>query len=212
LNKDGVRTPLGENLNSSLSLLNNDNGAQFSLKTENKVVFTLPMVGFVIMIFGSTSFIIPNAYASNNTGSIGGLADHVELGSPFYVQQYQHVVEKPQSKSESKLYLNHTNVGIINGSLSVTHIGNTTETLRDNNTVYLQGFRNLTADNDMGLASYDFQAIGNYDPYNNYESRGVAIFDEVATGKLSFLANTVAVYKTSVDADGNGAFLMWRWK
>ncbi len=170
------------------------------------------MIGSVLMIFGFMLFILPNAYASNNTGSIEGLAHPVELGSPFYVQQYQHVVEMPQSESESKIYLNHTNVGIINGSLSVTHIGDTTETLRDNNTVYLQGYRNLTADNDMGSASYDFQAIGYYDPYNNYESRGVAIFDEAATGKLSFLANTVAVYKTSVDADGNGAYLMWHWR
>lgn len=170
------------------------------------------MIGSVLMVFGFTLFILPNAYASNNTGSIEDLADPAVLGSPFYIQQYQHVVEKPQSESESKLYLNHTNVGVINGTLSVNHIGNTTETLRDNNTVYLQGFRNLTADNDMGSASYNFQAIGNYDSYNNYESRGVAIFDEVATGELSFLANTVAVYKTSVDADGNGAFLMWHWR
>lgn len=170
------------------------------------------MIGSVLMVFGFTLFILPNAYASNNTGSIEDLADPAVLGSPFYIQQYQHVVEKPQSESESKLYLNHTNVGVINGTLSVNHIGNTTETLRDNNTVYLQGFRNLTADNDMGSASYTFQAIGNYDSYNNYKSRGVAIFDEVATGELSFLANTVAVYKTSVDADGNGAFLMWHWR
>ena len=90
-------------------------------------------------------------------------------------------------------------------------MGNTTETLRDNNTVYLEGFRNITTDN-MDTASYDFQAIGNYGPDKTYESRGVAIFDEVATGELSFLGNTVAVYKTSVDADGNGAFLMWHWR
>ena len=204
------KNAIRENLNSSWSMFNIDNGAQFSLKTENKIIFTLPIIGIVLMIFGFMLFILPNAYAFNNTGSIESLADPVELGSPFYVQQYQHVVEVPES--ESKLYVNHTNVGIINGSLSVTHIGNTTETLRDNNTVYLQGFRNLTADNDMGSASYDFQAIGNYGPQGNYESRGVAIFDEVATGKLSFLANTVAVYKTSVDADGNGAFLMWHWR
>jgi hypothetical protein len=208
----GVRRTLGENLNSSCSLFNNDNGAQFSLKTENKIAFTLPMIVSVLTIFGFAIFIIPNAYASNNTSSIGTLADPVVLGNPFYVQQYQHVVEKPQSELEPNLYVNHTNVGVINGSLSVSHIGNTTETLRDNNTVYLQGFRNLTADNDMGMASYDFQAIGNYDPQGNYESRGVAIFDEVATGNLSFLGNTVAIYKTSVDADGNGAFFMWHWR
>lgn len=91
-------------------------------------------------------------------------------------------------------------------------MGNTTETPRNNNTVFLQGFRNLTTDNGMDAASYDFQAIGNYGPDNTYESTGVAIFDEVATGKLSFLANSVAIYKAKVDADGNGAFLMWHWK
>jgi hypothetical protein len=64
----------------------------------------------------------------------------------------------------------------------------------------------------MDAASYNFQAIGNYSPDNTYESRGVAIFDEGATGELSFLENSVAIYKVKVDADGNGAFLMWHLK
>jgi hypothetical protein len=64
----------------------------------------------------------------------------------------------------------------------------------------------------MDTASYDFQAIGNYVSDNTYESRGVAIFDDVATGKLSFLGNSVAIYKVRVDPDGNGSFLMWHWK
>ncbi len=37
-------------------------------------------------------------------------------------------------------------------------------------------------------------------------------FDEVATGKLSFLENSVAIYKVKVNTDGNGAFIMWHWK
>lgn len=168
--------------------------------------------GSVLLSFGATVFFTPNVYAINNTEAIGGLATTVDLGSPFYIQQYQHVVEPPQSESEPNLYVNHTNEGIINGNLSVTHVGNTTETPRNNNTVFLQGFRNLTTDNGMDAASYDFQAIGNYGLDNTYESTGVAIFDEVATGKLSFLANSVAIYKAKVDADGNGAFLMWHWK
>ena|SRR5688572_11378417 len=160
----------------------------------------------------TTGIFIPNAYATNNTEAIGGLAATVDLGSPFYIQQYQHDVEPPQSESEPNLYQNHTNEGIINGNLSVTQVGNTTETLRNNNTVYLQGFRNLTTDNDMDAASYKFQAIGNYSPDNSYQSTGVAIFDEVATGKLSFLENSFAIYKVKVDANGNGAFLMWHVK
>ena len=33
---------------------------------------------------------------------------------------------------------------------------------------------------------------------------------KVATGRLSSLANAVAIYKVKVDANDNGAFLMWQ--
>ena len=182
--------------------------------------FSVSMFALVMMMMmfafdnsnSATDFSIPNAYAINNTETLGGLATTVDLGSPFFIQIYSHDPEPPQSESEPNLYQNHTNEGIINGNLSVTQVGNTTETLRNNNTVYLQGFRNLTTDSDMDSASYNFQAIGNYSPDNSYESTGVAIFDEVATGKLSFLENSVAIYKVKVDANGNGAFLMWHVK
>ena len=77
----------------------------------------------------ATVFFIPNAYAINNTEAIGGLATTVDLGSPFFVQKYQHDPEPPKSESEPNLYVNHTNDGIINGNLSVVHVGNDTETL-----------------------------------------------------------------------------------
>ena len=184
----------------------------FNLKTRAKIVILGTVFVSVLLSFSTTVFFIPNAYGINNTEAIGGPAETVDLGSPFFIQIYSHDPEPPQSESEPNLYLNHTNAGIINGNLSVSQVGNTTETLRNNNTVYLEGFRNLTTDNGTDTASYNFQAIGNYGPNDSYESRGVAIFDEVATGKLSFLENSVAIYKVKVDADGNGTFLMWHWK
>jgi hypothetical protein len=195
-------------------MLNYTGMRNLGLKTRNKIVILGTVFGSVLLSFGATVFFIPNAYAINNTEAIGGLAATVDLGNPFYIQHYQHVVKKPQSESQPNLYVNHTNDGVINGSLIVTQVGNTTETLRNNNTVYLQGFRNLMAEPDMGggTATYHFQAIGNYGPDKTYESRGVAIFDKVATGKLSFLGNSFAIYKVRVDADGNGTFLMWQWK
>ena len=72
------KNAIRENLNSSWSIFNIDNGAQFSLKTENKIIFTFPIIGIVLMIFGFMLFILPNAYASNNTGSIESLADPVD--------------------------------------------------------------------------------------------------------------------------------------
>ena len=187
-----------------------------SIKTCS-LICTISLSMFVVMMmfaFDNSSyssvFFVPNAYAINNTEAISGLATTVDLGSPFLIQIYSHDPELPQSESSSKLDLNNTNQAIINGNLSVTHVGNATEIPRDNDTVYFQGSYKLTTDNGMDAASYNFQAIGNYGPDDSYESRGVAIFDEVATGRLSFLANAVAIYKVKVDADDNGAFLMWQ--
>lgn len=63
----------------------------------------------------------------------------------------------------------------------------------------------------MDVATYNFQAIGNYGPDSTFESTGATVFDD-AIGKLSFLGNSVAIYKDRVDTNGNGTFLMWKWK
>ncbi len=186
--------------------------SNLNLKTRNKIVIFGTVFVSVLLSFGATVSFIPNAYAINNTEAIGGLAATVDLGSPFFIRIYSHDPEPPQSESDPNLYVNHTNEGIINGNLSVIHVGNATETIRHNNTVHLQGNYSLTTDNGMDTASYNFQGIGNYGPNDSYESRGVAIFDEVSTGKLSFLADSVAIYKVKIDANDNGAFLMWHWK
>jgi hypothetical protein len=178
-------------------------------KTRNKIVILGTVFGSVLLSYSTTAFFIPNAYAINNTEAIGGLAETVDLGSPFYIQHYQSVVEKPQSEGEPG---NFTGEGILNGSLSVSAIGNSTETLRNNDTVYIQGNAKYFTDDNMDMATYNFQAIGNYRPDGTFESRGVAIFDDVATGKLSFLNNSVAIYKDRIDTNGNGTFLMWHWE
>jgi len=173
-------------------------------------IFALAAASFGHSNFTLTSF-VPNAYAVNDTGSLSDLNETLDLGNPFYMQHYQHNVSAPTSESEPNLYVNHTNDGLINGTLRVDSIGNDTETLIDNNTVHLQGNYTITTHN-MDDASYTFQAIGHYGPDNSYESKGVAVFDKNATGKLSFLANSVSVYKVKIDADGGGDFYMWLLK
>lgn len=176
---------------------------------------TISMFALAVLSFGHSNFTIvsfvPNVYAVNDTGTLSDLDQTLDLGTPFYMQHYQHNISAPKSESEPNLYVNHTNYGLINGTLKVDSIGNNTETLRNNNTVYLQGNYTITTHN-MDDASYTFQAIGHYGPDNSYESKGVAIFDENATGKLSFLANSVSVYKVKIDADGGGDFYMWLLK
>ena len=159
----------------------------------------------------ATVSFVPNVYAVNDTQSLSDLPKTLDLATPFYIQHYQHDVDSPDSESEPNVYVNETSPGLINGTIKVDSIGNATETLRNNDTVYLRGNYTITTHN-MDDASYNFQAIGHYGPDKSYESNGVAIFDENATGKLSFLENAVALYKVKIDADGGGDFYMWQLK
>jgi hypothetical protein len=87
----------------------------------------------------------------------------------------------------------------------------TPETFRNNNTSFIQGNSKFVTDNG-DISPYNFQAIGTYNPDGTFESRGAAIFDGGAMGELSFLSNSIGIYKDTVDSKGNGTFLMWHWK
>jgi len=65
---------------------------------------------------------------------------------------------------------------------------------------------------DRDVAMYSFAAIGIYNSDGTFDGRGAAVFGDGATGELSSLSNTVAIYKDRIDISGNGTFLMWHWK
>ena len=109
-------------------------------KARNKIVILGTVFCSVLLSYSATVFFIPNAYAINNTEAMGGLASTVDLDSPFYIQHYQSAVEKPQSEDEPG---NFTGEGILNGSLSVSAIGNSTETLRNNDSLYPREYKVL---------------------------------------------------------------------
>ena len=57
-----------------------------------------------------------------------------------------------------------TGEGILNKNLRVSAIGNTTEILRNNDTVYIIGNAKYFTESNMDVATYKFQAIGYYGP------------------------------------------------
>jgi hypothetical protein len=134
----------------------------------------------------------------------------VRLGAPFYEEHYRTELGMPETSNKS-FTGNFTGEGILNGNLSVSAEGNATGTLRDIDTLFLQGNAEFVSENE-DTAVYSFDAFTNYNPDGSSEGSGIAVFDEGATGKLSFLSNTLAVYKSRVDSNGNGTFLMWHWK
>ena len=165
---------------------------------------SLSLLGFVIV---STIFMVTqHAQALDSTD----LSKNNDLGNPFFIEHYQTELGKLNmtnyNASES-----FSGKGIINGTVDITADVNVTETFRDNDTSYLQGNTKYVTDN-KDIATYIFYAIANYHVGGGYDSNGIAIFDDVATGNLSSLSNSVGVYKDHVDKNGTGEFLMWHWR
>jgi hypothetical protein len=169
--------------------------------------FVLALV-FGVMLVPSVTTFVYGTFPINNTRSLDNNA--IDLGNPFYVEHYQSVVEKPETTNKS-LNISFEGEGVLNGTLAINAEGNTTETFRNNDIVHLQGTAKFATDSG-GIALYNFEAIGKYNPDSTFESRGAAIFNNDATGELSPLSNMVAIYQDRVDSNGNGIFLMWEWK
>ena len=165
---------------------------------------SLLLLGFVIVstIFMGTQY----AHALDNTD----LSKNNDLGNPFFVEHYQTELGK-LNMTNNNASESFSGKGIINGTVDITADVNVTETFRDTDTSYLQGNTKYVTDN-KDIATYIFYAIANYHVGGGYDSNGIAIFDDVATGNLSSLSNSVGVYKDHVDKNGTGEFLMWHWR
>ncbi len=170
----------------------------------NKHTLSL-FIGFLIL--SSITTVIqytPAVYGTNP-------AQNIDLGNPFLIEHYQTEPWKPETSTNNSISSSFTGKGIINGTVNITAEGNATETFRNNDTSYIQGkAKYVTYSKDIAL--YDFYAIGNYYLDGSFDSNGVAIFDDGATGQLSSLSNSVGIYKDHVDKNGTGTFLMWYWK
>jgi hypothetical protein len=83
--------------------------------------------------------------------------------------------------------------GITNG-IHITSNGHGFIIPRAGGVVYITGKADFVTAPSSGKATYTFQAIRNY---------GFALFNYNATGNLSFLSNTVAVYKVDMKWDSS---------
>lgn len=138
------------------------------------------------------------------------LSENVDLGTPFLVEHYQTEPYKT-NMIKNNISASFSGKGVINGTTNITAVGIGTETFRNNDTSYIQGEAKYVTNNNE-TAGYAFYAIGNYRINGSFDSSGIAVFDDDATGKLSFLSNSIGIYKDQVDKNGNGTFLMWHWK
>ena len=179
------------------------------MRNEYSIIKVLVLVSTVTVIL-SLTYVTPEGRAITSTNNSSSLTEAIQLEAPFYVQHYKANLVRPEPSNES-VSGNFTGQGILNGNLNVSAEVNFTRTFRDNDTAFLQGDTKLVAENE-DTAMYSYDAFTNYNQDGTSEGRGAAVFDDGATGDLSFLSNSLAIYKNRVDSSGNGTFVMWLWK
>ena len=171
----------------------------YAFNNVSSLLMGLVIVSTIFMITQYAQALDSNDISKNN-----------DLGNPFFVEHYQTDLGK-LNMTNNNASESFSGKGIINGTIDITADVNATETFRDNDTSYLQGNTKYVTDNN-DKATYTFYAIGDYHAGGGYDSNGIAIFDDVATGNLSSLSNSVGVYKDHVDNNGTSTFLMWHWR
>jgi hypothetical protein len=179
------------------------------MKSESRNIVLALIFGFVTLS-SITTFAGGTFATNNNNNTTSSDNEAIDLGDPFFVEHYQTVAEKPGT-TNTTITDNFTGNGLINETLAISVEGNDTETFRNNETSFIQGTAKYETDSG-GVAFYNFEAIGTYNPDGTFESRGTAVFDDGATGELAPLSNAVGIYKDRADTNGNGTFLMWHWK
>lgn len=137
---------------------------------------------------------------------------NLSIINPLYVEHFTQVIE---NKSKGERNQNTTKgsfsgKGLLGGDINVSVNGTAKVVTIENMSVYISGRAEFISSNG-NIAPYTFQAIGHYKKDGSFNSAGSMFFNSTTTGELSFLKNTIGIFKDVVKKDGTGLFLMWRW-
>jgi hypothetical protein len=158
---------------------------------------------FVTIIISVVSLLLVGFYQPSNLLSQSNTNDGViDLSQPLYSEHYKLTSHKDVVINGTKVTeATFSGNGTTNG-IHITSNGHGLIFPRSGGVAYIKGKDDFVTAPPSGKATYTFQAIGNY---------GIALFNANATGSLSFLSNTVAVYKVDKNTNGTNTFTMWKW-
>lgn len=167
--------------------------------------------------------ILPSIGAKiNNPSKVDIPSDSISKNStvsiPVLENPYINYTESDKSSPPQPMVINGTHTlattyvgnGALNG-IEVTDAGTAYLVSKGNNSVYTFGKGVLASKDGDGTLNYTFRAVGHYHQDGKLYDIGI-IFGPNPTGSLTFLSNTVGIYKDWFDKLGNGMIKMWFWK
>jgi hypothetical protein len=196
------------------------------LKTKKNVmvnVIALILVITTTLYLLSSVSVLPSIRAEvSNPSKTHNLSDSISknstlsmpvLESPYVNYTEYDISSSPQPKvvnGTHDLVANFTGHGTING-IQVTDTGTAYLVSKGNDTVYTFGKGTLASRDGHGTSIYTFHSAGHYHQGGDFQYIGV-VSDSNSTGSLTFLSNTVGMYKGWYDKSENGISKTWLWK
>jgi hypothetical protein len=113
-----------------------------------------------------------------------------------------------------KLEVSFIGNATIRGDINATDMGTLWSITNPDGTSYSEGKGILTSTATGEMATYTFQAIGQYGPDGKLRDHGSVFFNSnsSSSGQLSFLNKMVGVFADEIDAAGNSMTRVWELK
>jgi hypothetical protein len=189
-----------------------------------RIIILLLTVGGVIAMALSSNYDIKGTKAENTIGGINfdsPLNNTFYLDAPFLVDHSSTTGLKPMGIRTTDIATEDFEVtfsgfGAINyDNKTIKHSSNSSGIYVTNpdGTVYQKGIMELRAEEENDTAKAEYQSIGYQADEDMVLDSGVILFNSITPdGELSFLNNTMAVYKDIIEGGQNITTIAWQWK
>lgn len=147
----------------------------------------------------------------------------IALENPFYIEYIKAIRQQPLLyRGLHAIGVIFIGKGTVNGTTFIQPVGQAIIIPLSKGIADIGGGGLIKANNGkVGNATFSFREIGRYNPSTqpsqvagnqSMQGTGAAIFNANATGNLSFLSNTVVMFKAEGNPSGGSIIKGWEWK
>ncbi len=128
------------------------------------------------------------------------------------------LVEKGKTTGQTEIGPNRTEYtysanGTLNGTIEITDTGKYVSISKGNNVTFDQGQGVVATKDGSEMANYTLIEVSNVTQDGRLVFEGAAVYSRSSTGNLSFLDNTVAIFRGEGDTTtGDFTSMEWEWK
>ena len=138
-------------------------------------------------------------------------AQPLTLGEPFLVTQGKTTGQTEIGPNRTEY--SYSSNGTLNGTIEVTDTGKYVSVSQGNNVTFDQGVGVVATKDGSEMANYTLIEVSNVTQDGRLVFQGAVVYDTNSTGVLSFLDNTVSIFRGEGDyATGDFTSMEWEWK